>query len=113
MRRAAAATISRMDPINLDHNATTPLHPAAAEAMRRVEAEAPGNPSSAHALGRKSRQFLEDSREKVAHLLEATPEEVIFTSGATEANNLALFGLVSEAPGQIVASPIEHPCILE
>ena len=102
-----------MSIINLDHNATTPLHPAAAEAMRRAEAEAGGNPSSAHSLGRKARQLLEDSREKVGHLLDALPEEVIFTSGATEANNLALFGQVGEPPGSILASPIEHPCILE
>jgi cysteine desulfurase len=102
-----------MNAINLDHNATTPLHPAAAEAMARVEAEAPGNPSSAHQIGRKARQFLEDAREKVAHLLEALPEEVIFTSGATEANNLAIFGLAGEPPGRIVASLIEHPCVIE
>ena len=52
-----------------------------------------GNPASAHAAGRKARQALEDSRERIAHLLGASPDEVIFTSGATEANNLAIFGL--------------------
>src|SRR5215218_5747406 len=80
-----------MRPIYLDHNATTPLLPEAWEAMRDVP---PGNPSSAHAAGRKARQALEDAREKVAALLGARPEEVTFTSGATEANNLAIFGLV-------------------
>lgn len=102
-----------MDLLLLDHNATAPLHPAAAEAMRRAEADGWGNPSSAHSLGRRARQFLDDAREKTAHLLDAGTAEVVFTSGATEANNLALFGQCGEPPGSIVASPIEHPCILE
>jgi cysteine desulfurase len=83
-----------MAPIYLDHNATTPLLPEAWEAMRPVMAEAFGNPSSAHHAGRKARQFLEDARERVAVLLGAHPDEVVFTSGATEANNLAVFGLL-------------------
>src|SRR5207245_1076095 len=56
---------------------------------------------------------LEDAREHVAELLGAEPGEVIFTSGATEANNLALFGLAGDPPGHIIASPIEHPCVTE
>lgn len=99
--------------INLDHNATTPLHPIAAEAMRQVEAEAPGNPASAHRLGRKARQFLEDARERVARALDARPAEVIFTSGATEANNLAIFGLAGSSPGTILSSRIEHASVIE
>lgn len=99
--------------INFDHNATTPLDPAAAEAMWRVAVEGPGNAASAHTLGRRARQFLEDARERVAGLLQCKPEEVIFTSGATEANNLALLGLASQDPGHILASPLEHPCVLE
>ncbi|HVK16565.1 MAG TPA: cysteine desulfurase family protein, partial [Fimbriiglobus sp.] len=101
-----------MDPIYLDHNATTPLLPEAWEAMRPVLAGAFGNPSSAHHAGRQARQHLEDARERVAALLGAHPDEVIFTSGATEANNLAIFGLVTE-PGHLLAAPIEHPCIVE
>ena len=81
-----------MRPIYLDHNATTPLLPEAADAMRWVEAEAFGNPSSAHHAGRKARQALEDSRERIAALLGAHPDEVTFTSGATEANNIAVLG---------------------
>ncbi len=97
----------------LDHNATTPVLPAAWDAMRPLMAEAFGNPSSSHAAGRQARRHLEDARETVARLLGALPEEVIFTSGATEANNLALFGLCGEPPGRIVASPLEHPCVIE
>ncbi len=99
--------------IDLDHNATTPILPAALEAARRVEIEAPGNPASSHARGRAARRHLEDARERVAALVGAKPEEVIFTSGATEANNLALFGLAGRPPARIVAAPIEHPCALE
>jgi cysteine desulfurase len=103
-----------MHPIYLDHNATTPLLPEAWEAMRPLMTEAFGNPSSAHHAGRKARQALEDAREMVAALLGATPDEVTFTSGATEANNLAVFGLTSpDPPGLVLASPLEHPCVIE
>ncbi|HET6574950.1 MAG TPA: aminotransferase class V-fold PLP-dependent enzyme, partial [Fimbriiglobus sp.] len=87
-----------MAPIYLDHNATTPLLPEAWEAMRPVLEGAFGNPSSAHHAGRQARRYLEDARERVAALLGAHPDEVIFTSGATEANNLAIFGLVEDNP---------------
>ena len=117
-----------MRPIDLDRNATTPLLPEAAEAMR---AAPDGNPASAHAAGRKARQALEDAREKVASRLGAHPGEVTFTSGATEANNLAVFGLPGERPRVrgpsdpdtagsrraarpvLLASPLEHPCVVE
>jgi cysteine desulfurase len=97
----------------LDHAATTPVLPEVWEAMRPYAVEHFGNPASAHAAGRKARQALEDARERVAALLGASPDEVIFTSGATEANNLALFGLAGSPPGHILASPIEHPCVTE
>src|SRR5262249_20006339 len=103
-----------MRPIYLDHNATTPLLPEAWDAMRPLMSEAFGNPSSAHHTGRKARQALEDARESVAALLGARPDEVTFTSGATEANNLAVFGLVTELQGgHLLASPLEHPCVIE
>jgi cysteine desulfurase len=101
-----------MQPIYLDHNATTPLVPAAWEAMRPLMTDTFGNPASAHRAGRKARQALEDAREAVAGLLGASADEVTFTSGATEANNLAVFGLVGE-PGHGLASPLEHPCVAE
>jgi cysteine desulfurase len=122
-----------MHPIYLDHNATTPLLPTAWEAMRPLMTDTFGNAASAHRAGRKARQALEDAREAVAGLLGASPNEVIFTSGATEANNLAVFGLISgqwaagsgqtEFPdfsahrplptAHILASPLEHPCVTE
>jgi cysteine desulfurase len=106
-----------MPPIYLDYNATTPLLPAAWEAMAPFMSEAFGNPSSAHAGGRKARQALEDARERIAGLLGAFPDELTFTSGATEANNLAVFGLLGRreggTPPRAVASLLEHPCVIE
>lgn len=99
--------------IYLDNNASTPLLPEVWEAMRPFAVETAGNPASAHQVGRRARQALEDARERLARLLDAFPDEVIFTSGATEANNLALFGLVGEPPGHLLASPIEHPSVVE
>jgi cysteine desulfurase len=101
-----------MRPIYLDHNATTPVRPEVWDAMRPYMTEAFGNPSSAHAAGRKARQALEDAREKVALLLGAFPDEVTFTSGATEANNLAVLGARGGAP-LYIASHLEHPCVIE
>jgi cysteine desulfurase len=105
----------KSDIIDLDANATTSLHPAAAEAMARCWRELGGNSASAHRLGQRARQALESARETVAHLLDAEPAEVLFTSGATEANNLALHGLLAGQPHprHIVASPLEHPSVSE
>jgi cysteine desulfurase len=97
----------------LDNNASTPLLPEAWEAMRPYFLDHPGNPASSHAAGRHARRALEDARERIAHLLDAHPDEVVFTSGATEANNLAIFGLALPAPGTLVTSAIEHPCVVE
>ncbi len=102
-----------MDCLYLDHNATTPLLPAVADAMRPYLGGFAGNASSAHRQGRRARQALEDARERIAALLGAHADEVVFTSGATEANNLAVFGLAGEPPGHLVASPIEHPSVAE
>lgn len=102
-----------MPPIYLDNNATTPVLPAVWEAMRPYFGDGFGNPASAHAVGRRARQAVEDARDRIARLLDAFPDEVVFTSGATEANNLAIFGLAGEAPGRIVSSPIEHPSVAE
>jgi len=95
--------------IYLDNNATTPMLPAVCEAMAPYWTENFGNPASAHALGRRARRALEDARDQTAALLGADADEVLFTSGATEANNLALFGLAGSPPGHLLASPIEHP----
>ena len=86
-----------MRPIYLDHAGTTPLRPEAAAAMAAAWAVV-GNPASAHRFGRQARTLLEDARERVAALLGASPDEVVFTGGATEANNLAVFGLFTPDP---------------
>src|SRR5262249_51000676 len=70
------------------------------------------NPASSHHAGRRARRALEDARERTAALLDAHPDEVIFTSGATEANNLAVLGLAGDPPGHLLVSAVEHPCVL-
>jgi cysteine desulfurase len=100
--------------IYLDHNATTPLDPEVLDAMRPYFLKA-GNAESRHAEGRRARRAWEGARETVARVLGAEPGEVVFTSGGTEANNFAIFGLVGtdRGPGHIVSSPIEHPAVAE
>src|SRR6267142_7548 len=100
-----------MQSIYLDAGASTPLLEEVLEAMRPHFRAA--NAASSHHAGRQARQALEDAREKTAALLHAHPDEVIFTSGATEANNLALFGLAGDAPAHLLLSPVEHPCVIE
>jgi cysteine desulfurase len=102
-----------METIYLDYNSTTPMLPAVLDAMRPYWADTFGNPASAHRAGQRARQALETAREQLAALLGANADEVLFTSGATEANNLALFGLAGDPPGRVIASPIEHPSVAE
>jgi cysteine desulfurase len=102
-----------MELIYLDNNSSTPLLPAVWQAMLPHLTACCGNPASAHHAGRWARQALEDARERTAALLGAHPDEVVFSSGATEANNLAVFGLTGGPPGHLVVSPIEHPCVIE
>jgi cysteine desulfurase len=97
----------------LDNNATTPLLPEVLAAMQPYLAEVYGNPASSHGPGRRARRALEDAREQTAALLSAHPDEVIFTSGATEGNNLALFGSAGDPPAHLLVSPVEHPSVLE
>jgi len=94
--------------IDLDHNATTRPHDDVLAAMDRAWRIAYGNPGSRHALGRRARQVLEDAREQIAAILNAAPSEVVFTSGGTEAINLALQGLAAGRPGTIALPPGEH-----
>jgi cysteine desulfurase len=95
--------------IYLDYNATAPLLPTARDAM--LAAIEVGNPSSAHAAGRAARAVLEGARRTIADVLAVAPSSVCFTSGATEANNLALLGAVV-AGGHVVTTPIEHASVL-
>ena len=101
------------DLIYLDSNSTTPVLPEIWDAMQPFALTQFGNPSSSHGGGRKSRKALEDSREEIAQLLCAFPDEVVFTSGATEANNLALQSALYDSPSSILASKIEHASITE
>src|SRR5690606_21630069 len=102
--------------VYLDHHATTPLDPRVLEAMLPYFKEEFGNPSSAsHPWGWRAREAVEAARAHVAKLIGATAREVIFTSGATEANNLAIFGSVARAGRKvhIISQAIEHHAILE
>src|SRR3954467_9869282 len=94
------------EPIYLDWNATTPPHPEVLAAMERTAREAWGNPSSIHRVGRQARAKVEDARELLAELCAVHARDVLFTSGGTEANNLAL----SSAPG-LALSRLEHPSV--
>jgi tRNA (5-methylaminomethyl-2-thiouridylate)-methyltransferase len=105
--------------IYLDHNATTPLRPEVLEAMTVALRELPGNPSSTHGPGRTARAAVERARGEVAGLIAATAEELVFTSGGTEGNALAIGGLLRGARAgrgnvrlHVVSSPIEHPSVL-
>lgn len=99
--------------IDLDHNATTRPLPEVVETVARVMREAYANPGSRHAAGRRARRVLEESRESVAEILNSEPSEVVFTSGGTEATNLALLGFSAGRRGMIVLPPGEHPATLE
>jgi len=101
-------------PIYLDHNATTPLDERVLAAMMPYLQKHYGNPSSSHRWGRAARKAIDDAREQVAALVNADPSQVIFTSGGTEANNLALKGVASrQSPDSIAVSAIEHASVLE
>lgn len=100
-------------PVYLDHAASAPLHPAAAAAMQEWLERGYGNPSGSHSVARRAKAVLEDAREVVASWLGVTPAEVVFTSGGTEADNLAVLGPLPSRPGALVVSAVEHPAVLE
>jgi len=103
-------------PIYLDYNATTPIDPVVAEAMKPFLSEDFGNPSSGHYYGHRARAAVERARGQVASLLRCKSEEIIFTSGGTESNNHAIRGyaFANEHKGRhIITSQIEHPAVLE
>lgn len=100
-------------PLYFDHNASTPVLPDVVEAMLPYFTERFGNPSSQHAFGREARAAVDLAREKVASALGASSEEIVFTSGGTESDNLAIFGATAARPFRhhIVSSVIEHPAV--
>ncbi|MEX2046976.1 MAG: cysteine desulfurase family protein [Chloroflexota bacterium] len=106
--------------VYLDHAATTPVDPEVAEAMARVLREVPGNPSSIYAEGRRARALVDTARQEVAAALGAEPAEIVFTSGGTEADNLAIRGVLKarradpEKNGtHLVISSVEHHAVLD
>ena len=105
-------------PVYLDHAATTPMLPVAIEAMTRHLGET-GNPSSLHASGRRARRVVEEARETIAQALDCRPGDVVFTSGGTESDNLALKGTywarrdADPRRVRVLASAIEHHAVLD
>src|SRR3954449_9651790 len=102
----------------LDHAATTPIHPQAAETMA-AELAMPGNASSLHAAGRRARRVVEESRESIAAAFGARPSEVVFTSGGTESDNLAVKGIywarraADARRVRVLASAVEHHAVMD
>jgi cysteine desulfurase len=100
-------------PVYLDHNASTAVHPEVVEAMLPYFGERFGNPSSIHAFGRAARDGLDTAREQIAHFLRVGKEEIVFTSGGTESDNLAIKGVAtSRGGGHLITSRIEHHAVL-
>ena len=101
--------------IYFDYNATTPLDPAVRDAMLPYMCEVWGNPSSVHHVGQRARSELDDARDRVSKVLKSKPSEVIFTSGGTESNNLAIFGAARQLANKgkhLITSAIEHHAVL-
>lgn len=104
-----------MNRVHLDFNATTPLRPEARAVLLEVLDSGAGNPSSVHDSGRAARAVIDDARARVADALGVDEDAIVFTSGGTEANNLALFGSIEalEGPLHLVTTPVEHAAVLE
>lgn len=103
-------------PIYLDYNATTPIDKEVADEMISIIQNHYGNPSSSYEIGRYSKNAIENARKQVASLINAQPEEIVFTSCATESNNIAIQGVAfaNQAKGKhIITSAIEHPAVIE
>ncbi|QNB45307.1 cysteine desulfurase NifS [Thermanaerosceptrum fracticalcis] len=102
--------------VYLDHSATTPVRPEVAQIVLEYMTNKFGNPSSVHVYGREAKQGLEKAREQVAKLINAKPEEIIFTSGGTEADNLAITGIAQTYANKgkhIITSAVEHHAVLD
>lgn len=105
-----------MRTIYFDYNATTQLDPAVRDAMLPYLGEVFGNPSSVHHVGRRARAILDDARDRVAGVWRCKPSEVVFTSGGTESNNLAIFGtarLLRDKGRHLITSSVEHHAVLQ
>ncbi len=105
-----------MPPIYIDYNATTPILPEVADAMRPFLTDFFGNPSSTHWFGLQTKKAIEQARQQVASLLDCQAEEIIFTSGGSESNNYAIKGIAfarKDEGNHIITSQIEHPAVVE
>src|SRR3982750_2090671 len=104
------------EPIYLDHAATTPVREEVLEAMMPFFGPRFGNPSSMHRWGREARTALDEARERVARCIGASADEIVFTSGGTEADNIAILGAWRAGRGEgrtaVVTTPIEHKAVL-
>ncbi len=99
--------------VYLDHNASTPVHPEVLQAMLPYFSERYGNPSSVHGFGREARDGMDTAREQIANFLKVSRDEIVFTSGGTESDNLGIKGLaVARGSGHIITSQIEHHAVL-
>lgn len=97
----------------LDHAATTPLRPEAREAMLPWLGQHFGNPSGSHSVARAARKAIDEARDSIAAIVGCAPNEVVFTGGGTEADNLAIGGSVAVRPGPVLCSAVEHHAVLE
>ncbi|HEU5191793.1 MAG TPA: cysteine desulfurase NifS [Methylomirabilota bacterium] len=99
--------------VYLDHNASTPVHPEVLEVMLPYFSERYGNPSSIHGFGREAREGLDTARERIAGFLRVGKEEVVFTSGGTESDNMAIKGVAAaRGRGHLITSAVEHHAVL-
>lgn len=110
---SVANAVAETGRIFLDANSTTRPYPEVIETIAHHSRFGYANPGSRHAEGRKARRVLEESREKIADLLGASPSEVVFTSGGTEASNMAIFGFTSSVPETVALTAGEHPATIE
>lgn len=116
MSAVSAVVVPTWDPmLYVDHAATTPMRPEVAEAMRPFYSGTFGNPSGVHEISRRAKDALEEARERVAQILRCEPLEVVFTSGGTESDNLALKGaaLAAGRRGGVVTVATEHEAVLQ
>lgn len=95
-----------------DHSATTPISPEVLDYLNELQSSHYGNPSSTHKIGQKARVILEQARRQTAAAIGAEPDEIIFTGGGSESNNLVLWNLLNQSNRHVITSSIEHPSIL-
>ena len=96
-----------------DHSATTPLNPEVMELMNQTQKDFYGNPSSVHSAGRKAKSIVEESRFKIATAINASPDQIFFTSGGTESNNQVLWSMLKKPNPHVISNTIEHPAVIK